>query len=264
LTPSRPSWQEAADPPPTNDPGVNDGHNLIAELDQAGRAVVDTELRGAPAHVVELRRGFRAPVADIWDACTLPMRICRWFLPLSGDLRPGGSLQLEGNAGGTITRCEPPHRLQLTWQFGDAEPSLLSLELTAAGDDTTELVLRHIVADDDHWAQFGPGAVGVGWDAALAALAASIAGDDGPTGDQLMAAYMRQSAELWGAAHQATGVAAEVARDAAACTSAFYAPRSNQALAEARPNAAARPRGSEQTRSRLPLFRQMLKPALFI
>jgi uncharacterized protein YndB with AHSA1/START domain len=200
---------------------VND---LIAELDLAGRAVADTELRGSPAHVVELRRGFRAPAADIWDACTQPGRIRHWFLPLSGDLRPGGSFQLEGNAGGIITTCEPPHRLQLTWQFGDAEPSLVSLELAAAGDDITELVLRHIVPDDDHWAQYGPGAVGVGWEPALAGLAASIAGDDRPTDGQLMAAYMRRSADLWGAAHQATDVAAKVARDAAARTSAFYAP----------------------------------------
>jgi uncharacterized protein YndB with AHSA1/START domain len=199
-------------------------HDLIAELDLTGRVVADTELRGAPAHVVELRRGFRAPVADVWDACTQPERIRHWLSPLSGDLRPGGSFQLEGNAGGTITTCEPPHRLQLTWQFGDAEPSLVSLELAAVGDDTTELVLRHIVPDDDHWAQYGPGAVGVGWEPALATLAASIAGDDRPTGGQLMAAYMRRSADLWGVAHQATGVAPEVARDAAARTSAFYAP----------------------------------------
>lgn len=200
-------------------------HDLIAELDLTGRVVADTEMRGAPAHVVELRRDVRAPVADVWDACTEPERLRRWFLPLSGDLRPGGNFQLEGNAGGTITTCEPPHRLQLTWQFGDAEPSLVSLELAAAGDDTTELVLRHIVPDDDHWAQYGPGAVGVGWEPALAGLAAALAGDGLPTGEQqLMAAYMRRSADLWGAAHQATDVAPEVARDAAARTSAFYAP----------------------------------------
>lgn len=198
--------------------------DLIAELNQDGRAVSDAELRYVPAHVVELRRALRAPVADVWDACTHPERVRRWLHPLSGDLRPGGSFQLEGNAGGTITTCEPPYRLQLTWQFGDAEPSLVSLELAPAADDTTELVLRHTVPDDDHWAQYGPGAVGVGWDGALAGLTAVIAGDDRPSDDQLMPAFMRQSAVLWGAAHQATGVTPEVARDAAARTGAFYAP----------------------------------------
>jgi uncharacterized protein YndB with AHSA1/START domain len=199
-------------------------HDLIAALRQAGRTVADTEMRGAPAHVIELRRALRAPVADVWEACTQPDRLRRWFLPLRGDLRPGGSYQLEGNAGGTITTCEPPYRLELTWQFGDTEPSLLSLELAPAGDDTTELVLRHTVPDDDHWAQYGPGAVGVGWDGALTGLTASIAGEDGPNDDPLMADFMRTSAELWGTAHQATAVTPEAAQEAAARTRDFYVP----------------------------------------
>jgi uncharacterized protein YndB with AHSA1/START domain len=198
--------------------------DLIAALDQAGRAVADADLRDAPAHVVELRRAVHAPVADVWDACTDPERVRRWFLPLSGELRPGGTFQLEGNAGGTVTTCEPPHRLQLTWQFGDTEPSLVSLELIAAGEETTELVLRHTVPDDDHWAQFGPGAVGVGWEGALSGLAAFIAGEDRSNDPQSMVAFMRRSAVLWGAAHEAAGTAPAVAAEAAARTSGFYAP----------------------------------------
>ncbi len=197
--------------------------DLIAELDLTERAVADADLGGAPAHVVELRRRLHAPVADVWDACTDPERVARWFLPLSGDLRAGGDFQLEGNAHGKITICTPPHRLQLTWQFGDAEPSLVSLELTPAGDDA-ELVLRHTVPDDEHWAQYGPGAVGVGWDGALAAFTAFIAGDDRPNDDRLMAAFMRQCAASWGTAHEAAGATPEAARDAMARTSGFYAP----------------------------------------
>ena len=197
--------------------------DLIAELDRTGRAVGDGELNGAAAHVVELRRRLHAPVAEVWNACTDPERVGRWFLPLSGDLRPGGNFQLEGNARGEITRCEPPHRLELTWRFGDAEPSRVALELAPAGDDT-ELVLRHTVPDDEHWAQFGPGAVGVGWEGALAAFAALLAGVDRPGDDRLMAAFMRQSAASWGTAHQAAGADPETAREAAARTSSFYAP----------------------------------------
>jgi len=201
--------------------------DLISELDQISRTVADGDLRGAAAHVVELCRRLRAPVADVWDTCTDPERVRRWFLPLSGDLRPGGRFQLEGNAGGTITTCTPPHRLQLTWEFGEAEPSLVSLDLTPAGDDATELVLRHTVPDDDHWARYGPGAVGVGWDLSLAGLATLIA--DGDPNHELMTdpsarAFMRQSATAWGAAHQAAGATPETARDAASHTSAFYAP----------------------------------------
>ena len=31
-----------------------------------------------------------AAIDDVWDACTNPERIPRWFLPVSGDLRLGG------------------------------------------------------------------------------------------------------------------------------------------------------------------------------
>ena len=48
----------------------------------------------------------------LWDACTNAERIPRWFLPVSGDLRLGGRYQLEGNAGGTIERCDPPRSLR--------------------------------------------------------------------------------------------------------------------------------------------------------
>jgi uncharacterized protein YndB with AHSA1/START domain len=208
----------------TSDPGEDDVDDLIAALSQANRAVTDTDLHAAPAHVVELRRALAAPVVDVWSACTDPERVRRWFLPLSGDLRPGGRFQLEGNAGGAIASCEPPHRLQLTWQFGDTEPSLVSLELTATAKDTTELVLRHTVPDDDHWAQFGPGAVGVGWEGALSGLAAFLAGEQRSNDPERMAAFMRRSAELWGAAHEAAGAAPAVAAESAARTSAFYAP----------------------------------------
>jgi uncharacterized protein YndB with AHSA1/START domain len=89
-------------------------HDLTPELNRTSRAVAAGNLRGASAHVVELQRRRHAPIADVWDACTDPERVRRWFLPLSGDLRPGGTFQLEGNTSDTIATCEPPHRLELT------------------------------------------------------------------------------------------------------------------------------------------------------
>ncbi len=86
-------------------------HDLIAELDRTGRAVADADLGGAPAHVVELRRRLHAPIADVWDACTNPERVGRWFLPLSGDLRPGGNFQLEA----TPAARPPSARLRIDY-----------------------------------------------------------------------------------------------------------------------------------------------------
>lgn len=199
--------------------------DLITELNRTRRRTAAGDLHGDSAHVAELHRELRAPIADVWDACTDPDpdRVRRWFLPLSGDLRPGGTFQLEGNASGTITTCQPPHGLELTWEFGDATASLVSLDLTPAGTETTELLLRHTVPDDEQWAQFGPGAVGVGWDAPLIAPAMLLDGES-PHAAQFTPALMRQSAAEWGAVHQASGAGPEVARDAAARTSNFYAP----------------------------------------
>ncbi len=197
--------------------------DLIAELERTRRAVIEAELDGVSAHVIEIRRRLGAPGADVWEACTRPERVARWFLPMSGDLRPGGRFQLEGNAGGTIIVCAPPQRLEVTWEFGEAKPGRVAVELIAFGAEC-ELVLRHIAPDDEHWATYGPGAVGVGWEAALAALSASIEGDDPPRDHELMPAFMRRSASAWGAAHQASGAAPDLARETSARTSAFYAP----------------------------------------
>jgi uncharacterized protein YndB with AHSA1/START domain len=179
--------------------------DLIAELDRMQRRV--------DGHVVELRRTYAAPPEAVWDACTNPERLPRWFLPLTGDLRPGGRYQLEGNAGGEIRACEPPRRLELTWEFGE-QRSIVTLELAPAGEDT-ELVLRHAVPDDDHWAQYGPGAVGVGWDLGLMSLAGHLEGFTIEPG----ADVVRRSAAAWGEAHDAPEAAAMAAR-----TSAAYAP----------------------------------------
>lgn len=65
-----------------------------------------------------IRRHYKAEREDVWDAITTPERLVRWFLPISGDLRPGGRYQLEGNAGGEVVRCERPSEIGLTWEMG--------------------------------------------------------------------------------------------------------------------------------------------------
>ena len=104
------------------------------------------------------------------DALTNPERIPRWFLPVSGDLRLGGRYQLEGNAGGEITACDPPHHLALTWEFG-GEVTSVDVRLAEEPGGGTRLRLEHAGhVDDERWAEFGPGAVGVGWDLGLLGL----------------------------------------------------------------------------------------------
>ena len=87
-----------------------------------------------------------------------------------GELKEGGRYQLEGNAGGTVTRCDPPHGFDATWEMG-GDMSWIELRLAEEGNGRTLFRLGHIAhVGDERWAQFGPGAVGVGWDSGLIGL----------------------------------------------------------------------------------------------
>ena len=79
---------------------------------------------------VQMDRRYPSPTEDVWEALTDPDRIRRWMMPISGDLRVGGSFQLEGNAGGEILHCERPHVLRVT--FGDPS-SLVQVRLARTG-----------------------------------------------------------------------------------------------------------------------------------
>src|SRR5215207_937092 len=92
--------------------------DLAQHMGAVVRTVENREHGGSLARVVVASRTYDTTVEDLWDALTNKERIPRWFLPVSGELRLGGRYQLQGNAGGTITRCDPPRALGLTWEFG--------------------------------------------------------------------------------------------------------------------------------------------------
>jgi uncharacterized protein YndB with AHSA1/START domain len=191
------------------------------------------EVRGAePGRQVVLRRRYRADIDDVWDAVTNAERISRWFLPISGDLHVGGKYQFEGNAGGEILECEPPRLVRATWAYGEGDPSEVAVTLSSTDEDETELELVHTaVVDPEFWSRFGPGAVGVGWDLGLIGLAQHLGGGDiDETRRQALALspairdFMARSSTAWGAALQATGVAADEVATAVENTTQFYAP----------------------------------------
>ena len=141
--------------------------DIVHEIGSVQREVGSGRLAAGEAHTIRLRRTYDAAIDDVWDALTNPERIGRWFLPVSGDYRVGGTFQFEGNAGGRIVACERPNRLFVTWGFaemgGDAAMSELELRLTPDGDAATVFELVHTaIVPDDAWELFGPGAVGVG------------------------------------------------------------------------------------------------------
>src|SRR6266702_3476984 len=143
--------------------------DIVAQLNQAHREVTGRS--------VVVRREFDTPIEDVWSACTDAERISRWFLPVSGDLRLGGRYQLEGNAGGEILLCEPPRLLRVSWEFGDMPASAVEVRLTPAGSGSVFELEHAGIVEQAMWAQFGPGAVGVGWDGALLGLAIHLSGE---------------------------------------------------------------------------------------
>ncbi len=94
----------------------------------------------------------------------------------------------------------------------------------------TRFELAHTaVVPEDRWAEFGPGAVGVGWDGGLLGLTLHLRGGSvaDPIAWQLSdegRAFFTRSSEAWGEANRAAGADPEAAARAVANTTAFYAP----------------------------------------
>jgi uncharacterized protein YndB with AHSA1/START domain len=186
-------------------------------------------LPAGEARVLTISQTYDAPVADVWDACTDPARIARWFLPVSGELRLHGRYQLEGNAGGVVQRCDPPESFAATWEMGE-QVSWIEVRLTPEPGGRTRFTLEHVAhVDDVVWARFGPGAVGIGWDMGLLGLATHLreGGDAREQGAAWVASeeareFMAASGRAWGEADVASGTDPTEAAEAAQRTLAAY------------------------------------------
>ncbi len=202
--------------------------DVTHEISAVTRSIGTRILDAGEARVMTIARTYDTDIDDVWDAVTSAERLPRWFLPVTGDLQVGGRYALEGNASGTIERCDPPRSFAATWEFAGAV-SWIEVRLTAVDDTHTRFELEHVAHVDDHWTQYGPGAVGVGWESGLVGLARHLAGSDldaaafeawCATDDGR--AYLTRSSEAWGEASIAAGTDPEAARAAAARTTAFY------------------------------------------
>ena len=208
--------------------------DVAREIEAIQRSVGTGTIPAGEGHAVTLRRTYNSSIDDVWDALTTPDRINRWFLPISGDFRLGGTYQFEGNAGGKILACEKPNRLLVTWVYGSEDPSAISeveIRLTALGPDSTEFQMVHTaVVPNEMWDTFGPGAVGAGWDGGVMGLGLYLA--SGKTVDDPIAwqisdegrQFYTLSAKAWGEASRAAGADDETVARNVAATTEFYAP----------------------------------------
>jgi uncharacterized protein YndB with AHSA1/START domain len=197
------------------------------------RRVENRDHQGKPANAMVAVRMYDTTVDDLWNAITTPERLARWFSRVEGDFKPHGRYRIEGNASGTIERCDPPAALDLTWEF-DGTLSWVTVRI-AAEDGRAKLTLEHIAHLEGPGAEFheqyGPGAGGVGWDLGLHGLARHVADPQAGLDHAAMEAwsqsdegrnFIRASGEAWGTADAASGVAPEVASARAERTIAFY------------------------------------------
>jgi uncharacterized protein YndB with AHSA1/START domain len=184
--------------------------------DETQREIVQGQLAIGEARSAVIRRRYDAAIEDVWEACTDPARLNRWFLPVTGDLREGGTFSLAGNASGDILICDPPRRLALTWVYGDVPASDVELRLSAAEDGGTVLELEHAVVTDPSGndpltAAWG---VGIGWEISLRnTLAAYLRGElpDAPASEWFdeagedMAKAVDETTKAWNAVLEAAG-----------------------------------------------------------
>ena len=209
--------------------------DVIREIEAVRREVGQDRIPAGDGRSVRLERDYDAPIEEVWDAVTNPERIGRWFLPISGDYRVGGSYQLEGNAGGQILECNRPNHLKVTWIYGpvsnETDISEVLVRLSSVDAGTTRLLLQHTaVVPEDRWEEYGPGAVGVGWDGALLGLTLHLR--TGKTVEDPEAwqvsdqgrEFNTRSSEAWGEANRAAGADPGVAARGVTNSTAFYVP----------------------------------------
>jgi hypothetical protein len=122
----------------------------------------------------------------------------------------------------------------VTWAYGEnlsaADISEVEVRLSTVRDGVTRFVLEHTaVVPEDRWAQFGPGAVGVGWEGGFLGLTLHLRG--GSVGDPMAwqvsdeaREFYTRSSQAWGGANVAAGADPAIAAEGVTNTTAFYAP----------------------------------------
>ena len=117
------------------------------------------------ASTVRFERLLPGPIERVWEYLSNGTRRATWFAGGDTELEVGGKIELRFNNSalppleavvhydkykdysddiafdGTVTQCDPPHRLAYTWNF-ENENSEVCFELTEVGD-RVRLVLTH-------------------------------------------------------------------------------------------------------------------------
>ncbi len=212
--------------------------NPETHINATTRTVKTHEREGKPVADISLSRTFETSIEDLWDAVTNPDRLPGWFTNVTGDLQLNGRYQVQDNASGTITECEPQSHVALTWEiWGDTSwvdlrfrvPPLVGEMSEGQRGGHTRLTLTHTNNLTPHWDTYGPGATGVGWEMAFLGLALYTSDPNfkKPSPEEFAfspegIAFITGSSNAWAKADINAGTNPEKAQTAANQTTAFY------------------------------------------
>lgn len=204
---------------------------IADEINRLHRRVGTRQVESGEARTVLLRRTYDAEIADVWDAVTSPNASRAGSCRSAANSRSAAATSWRATPHGEILECVEPERLRVSWLYGpDPGFSEVEVRLTPEDGERTVLELEHVaVVPDEFWDQFGPGAVGVGWDLGLYGLRLHLAGgglskEEAATWHTTPegSAFITGSGEAWGEAYAASGADAETAARTTAATIAFY------------------------------------------
>jgi uncharacterized protein YndB with AHSA1/START domain len=158
--------------------------------DDVGSVARRRSWTGATRSVLVSRR-YPATIEQLWDTCTQPDLLARWYGSVTGDTSVGGSVRLGDDATCEILRCERPERLDVSWQaFG--ETNIVSLTLVAEPDGTA-LTLEHLGLIDERLLDYGPG-----WERQLSRLATFLSPGSNPADNhEVQAQLERDRGDAW-------------------------------------------------------------------
>jgi uncharacterized protein YndB with AHSA1/START domain len=130
----------------------------------------------ADGYSIRFDRHLDHPVHTVWEAISEPEWLAKWLANVTIHPVPGGDVIIvftnsPSTSKGKITRIEPPHLLEYTWQEGKDGVSLVCWELFPEGSDKCQLVLTHTRLANDV-ASFA-----AGWHTHLDLLTEVLTGD---------------------------------------------------------------------------------------
>jgi hypothetical protein len=109
------------------------------------------QIPAGEARCAVFRRTYDAPIEDVWDACTNPKRLSRWYAPVAGDLHVGGAFTQGDFGPGKVVRCEVGGQIfDAVYRMGGGYgPRLVTLDQHLRGElpDDVDPSLLHLRDD---------------------------------------------------------------------------------------------------------------------